>query len=449
MNKIIKISLIVSILGLLSGCGGLSKQERLAIAKAKQERVLKRKKIREERKKRLEAKRQAEIKAKKLAEEKKAKEEARKKASTVEATGYGNTKEEALKNAFSTAVSEYVGVVVDAKEVTKNGKLIEDKILTFSNGYIDNYKTISSKEQMGLWEIKIAAIIKQQEVLKEVKKLKIKAKDIKGSEARYAKLVSQVKSKFDAEDMIVNLVKEYSGKNIYKLYDFKIDDVKIFEDEATRKYVPIQIKLSLVLNKKVYQQVVQKFHRLFKGIGGKIIKEIHWKNSIIRNKPKDYEMLDWGYTKHIETKDRMIILVKDKQNAEIWQFPKSYKVIYPFKDVYHSSNWIVQYIDGNKHGIIKSYDLRKLFGAKVVFLDKEGNHVLKSLKFNPSELYDNEIRTKLSLFRESFMIFPSDLGGNRYTNMAVKKDYYGKFNIPVSKIKNLKQIKIEWNNHGI
>jgi len=72
----------------------------------------------------------------------------------ITSIGYGKSKSEALNNAFVNAISQYVGVVIDSKTIIKNNKLIERKILSFSDGYIENYNILSSKNTTtALWEL--------------------------------------------------------------------------------------------------------------------------------------------------------------------------------------------------------------------------------------------------------------------------------------------------------
>ena len=60
-------------------------------------------------------------------------------AKNITVTGYGNSKDEALKSAFQNAVEQEVGVLVDSKTVIRNNKLIKNKILTYSNGFNEIY----------------------------------------------------------------------------------------------------------------------------------------------------------------------------------------------------------------------------------------------------------------------------------------------------------------------
>ena len=57
----------------------------------------------------------------------------------VVAEGVGTTADEAIKDAFRNAVRQVVGAVVDAETLVKNDELIDDKVLTYSDGFIKGY----------------------------------------------------------------------------------------------------------------------------------------------------------------------------------------------------------------------------------------------------------------------------------------------------------------------
>ena len=49
-------------------------------------------------------------------------------------TGVGTDPDKAVQNAFSQAIEQVVGVLVDADTVVKNDQLIRDEVLTYSRG---------------------------------------------------------------------------------------------------------------------------------------------------------------------------------------------------------------------------------------------------------------------------------------------------------------------------
>ena len=101
------------------------------------------------------------------------------------ATGYGTTQQQALDNAFKTAIEQYIGVVVDSETMMKNGKLIKDKILTASNGFIKSYKELSVDNSDGLIEVKINALVKSQKVFNKIKSLNIATIKLDGFDDAY------------------------------------------------------------------------------------------------------------------------------------------------------------------------------------------------------------------------------------------------------------------------
>lgn len=60
-------------------------------------------------------------------------------------TGYGETKEEALKEAMRDALQKIVGTYVDSDFRMKNDEIIKDQVITHSAGFIDRYKIIEEK----------------------------------------------------------------------------------------------------------------------------------------------------------------------------------------------------------------------------------------------------------------------------------------------------------------
>ena len=331
------------------------------------------------------------------------------KADYIEATGYGNTKEQALKSAFSDAVSQYIGVLVDSKSITKNGKLIEDKILTFSNGYIKDYKVLKSFQRVGLWQVTVNALVKEQDVMDKIIKEKISSKDIKNSNQRYAKLVSQIKTKFEAEDILVATMKDILIWDTTKKYNVpKITAFNIDEDGATRKYVPVFVQIDQSLNKTIYTNILNRLRPLFKKLGGKKYK---------RNKPNDM------FT--------TIKIYDDESNfSEYWKFPNSYKVIYPFISKRESGSWHEYLRDGEVKTSVSNY---KNYDKYYVlnFLDSKGSVLFsKKLTHRINTGKGDQITYSYATLK------PFSKNGDRLHSETYK--------IPLSMIKDLSRVEVKW-----
>ncbi len=372
----------------------------------------------------------------------------------IQSIGYGNTQEEALKNAFSSAVNQYVGVLVDAKTVTKKGRLIEDKILTFSNGYIENYKTLSSKEQMGLWEVKIYATIKKQKVLAKIKKLEVRAKEIKNSEQIYAKLISQIKSKFDAEDLMIKYVQDAHQRDVFKsFYKLNIDSVELDTVHATRKYVPVTIKWSIDYDLEQYDKKSKEFGLFLQKLGAKNVGTYNLSSRVFS---KGFYFKREAYNK----RNSITIFDRKKFQTNTYQFPESFSVIYPFVS-FDEREYIRE--DGNEYSF-----LSKRFHYAYQIL--EDGRRPKNLRLHVTP-YDISIKVMDSKSKILKKFFPTRISfyGNmfNYATLSIipnyalfeRKDFYksklssssiiynrGKFTfkLPIKKVKDLKQVTINW-----
>lgn len=74
-------------------------------------------------------------------------------------TGTGVDPEEARRNAFSAAIEQVVGVLVDAETLVNNDELVKDEILTFTRGYINHYTEISRRQEHGLHYVDMRVMV--------------------------------------------------------------------------------------------------------------------------------------------------------------------------------------------------------------------------------------------------------------------------------------------------
>ena len=127
----------------------------------------------------------------------------------VVAEGVGITAEEALKDAYRNAVRQVVGAVVDAETMVKNDELIEDKVLTYSDGFIKTYKEIpgSKKMQGGLHRIKITAQVERRNVIARLKAANVTMKQVDGK-GLFAEVTTQMEATADAGEI---LKKQFEG----------------------------------------------------------------------------------------------------------------------------------------------------------------------------------------------------------------------------------------------
>ena len=63
---------------------------------------------------------------------------------TVDASGYGTTQQLSIQDALRNALLQVVGTYISSSTLVRNATLVEDKILSYSNGFIDGYDVIST-----------------------------------------------------------------------------------------------------------------------------------------------------------------------------------------------------------------------------------------------------------------------------------------------------------------
>jgi hypothetical protein len=109
----------------------------------------------------------------------------------VIAEGVGADAQEALKDAFRTAIRQVVGTLVDGETLVKDDKVISDKVLTYNDGIITKYDKISEKTADGLVRIKIKAVVERRNLVARLKEFKVTIKEIEGKDVAATVLTRQ------------------------------------------------------------------------------------------------------------------------------------------------------------------------------------------------------------------------------------------------------------------
>lgn len=116
------------------------------------------------------------------------------KTQDVIAEGIGTSAEDALNDAFRNAVRQVVGAVVDAETLIKNDQVIDDKVLTYSDGIIKKgYEIVpgSSRVKDGLHRIKIEAQVERKSVIERLRAASVIVKAVDGK-GLFADTVAQL-----------------------------------------------------------------------------------------------------------------------------------------------------------------------------------------------------------------------------------------------------------------
>ena len=158
------------------------------------------------------------------------------KTQEVVVDGIGISPEAAKKNAFRNAVSKVVGSFIENDILIKNDKIIEDKLLEYSGGFVETFEIISeSKDKDGLFKVKLKAKIAQQTVVEKLRSMKIDVKSVSGSNLK-AQLETQETMKKEGGKLISSIMEEYP-----KLWQAK----QIGEPKIANGKLALQIEVSV------------------------------------------------------------------------------------------------------------------------------------------------------------------------------------------------------------
>ena len=183
------------------------------------------------------------------------------KAKEVTVTGVGTDPDMALQNAFSQAIQQVVGVLVDAVTVVKNDQLIRDEILTYSRGYVQKYEVAERWEEDGLHHARIRAVVAQDKLVEKLGKLNIAVKSVEG-EREAINIAIAVENEARAAKMLENAL---AGFQMGKLTKVTYSQPEVIRDGANAK---LRMEVTISPDLQQWQQLSQELRRVLAAASG-------------------------------------------------------------------------------------------------------------------------------------------------------------------------------------
>lgn len=145
---------------------------------------------------------------------------------TVVATGYGRTTKEAEKDALRAAVQRAVGVFVASSVLTQNEELINDQILTASNGIVQSYvsSTPTMNSAIGLYQVNITALVLKKVLLSKLEENRIAYSTTVAGQNLFARAVSIQNKMTDASAIFDATWEDVYVTNADKLFKIRLID---------------------------------------------------------------------------------------------------------------------------------------------------------------------------------------------------------------------------------
>lgn len=86
----------------------------------------------------------------------------------VIAEGWGQSEEDALRDAFRAAIRQVIGATVSSRTVVEQDRLVIDRIVSYSDGFIDSYKILDTAYESGHVHRRILATVKKRDLGRHV-----------------------------------------------------------------------------------------------------------------------------------------------------------------------------------------------------------------------------------------------------------------------------------------
>jgi hypothetical protein len=127
----------------------------------------------------------------------------------VVATGFGINPQKAEEQALMAAVRSAIGVYLDAKTIVANEDVIQNRILSLSNGFVKEYAAIkrSGPSPDGLYEVTIVAKIESSQLMSAMTAANIVSGEIQGRNL-WAESATKIKGVDDSVRILQSTIRE-------------------------------------------------------------------------------------------------------------------------------------------------------------------------------------------------------------------------------------------------
>ena len=98
--------------------------------------------------------------------------------------------------------------MVDSELLIANDKLIQDKILTYSGGYIVRYDKLSEKNEDGIVKVRIRADVARQAIAQRLQASKITVKKVDGG-GMFAEAITKLEANASAKELLTKSLENF------------------------------------------------------------------------------------------------------------------------------------------------------------------------------------------------------------------------------------------------
>ena len=255
---------------------------------------------------------------------------ARSQVMDVVATGVGANPEQAEENAFSAAIEQAIGILVNAETIVKNSQVIRDRILTSSQGYLQGFEEIGRWEKEGAHFVRIRAQVAAGKLGENLKAQNLVTRKIPGS-LLSGNIAIEVDSEEDARTMFQKATADFTPDKLMTVT--MLDKPPVVENDG--RNVKFTVACRLAPNWQAWQSIHTKLKPLLEAIATKHAAYAYtdkwhsnldegWESSTPINKDDRWFALFKGSTPEATTTYWDVYQVFESLTPELSNLPKRY-----------------------------------------------------------------------------------------------------------------------------
>ncbi len=172
----------------------------------------------------------------------------------VVATGVGTDSNNATRNGIRAAVEQVVGAYISSETIIKNNILLEDKIYSYSDGYVKDMKIISTRTEGGLVYVRIEATGVASELKRRLESLGMTTAKVEG-ESLYGEAISKIEREETIEELLFNKLDKLKRSGLL----LELGKIKILDSNRnkTKIEIPITVKWNQDLVNDLYDTILR------------------------------------------------------------------------------------------------------------------------------------------------------------------------------------------------
>ncbi|MFC1744426.1 hypothetical protein ACFL35_10570 [Candidatus Riflebacteria bacterium] len=346
-------------------------------------------------------------------------------SSVVIVEGIGRNQIEAEKNALRIAVNQVVGSLVDNSTFIENDEIIKDKVLTYSAGFVKQWRPIGTPqtESNGRIRIKIKATVKKSKLIRKLTDIKVYGASVDGK-SLFGEAVTQIERKLNAVELLKNnfegipeklLLAEILNKKIVKIGNPSVLELEIlvkFDYKAYfKKFLPKILKIfdNICLEKCPYPYINKASNK----IGYEVR---NWQGANI----------NWGYNKYHRT-----LKSEDFHNLIAINTERNYSS--------QTITWNLYVVDTEVKKFLRREIFNKTVNLNINFIGARNRSIKNKIYFR-EHIFDRplfSIEGKNSVL----VIFPCFSNSRKHHQRFYGKNFWDAFNFKIQESFTLSELK--------